>query len=81
MNLHARLVAPEVRILVEIPVRTLRPRLSFIRPMLAVKRLPENEKRVVVLNVRIGFHQRYRHFGLCHLIVFHNDRLLLILIV
>ena len=41
VKLYARLVTPEVRVLVEVPVRPLRPVLAAVVPTFTVQRLPD----------------------------------------
>ena len=72
MQLDSRLVAPEVRGLVEIPVDALCPVFSRIRPGRAVKRLPDVPQGIVVLHVGCRFVHRHRHVDISDSIV--HDR-------
>ena len=53
VKLYARLVTPEVRILVKIPVRPLRPVLSVIIPVRTVKRFPNLLESEIILKIFI----------------------------
>ena len=53
MKLNARLVTPEVRILVKIPVRPFRPVLSVIIPVRTVKRFPNLLESELILKIFI----------------------------
>ena len=69
---HSRLVSPEVRILVEVPVRTWRIILAYIPPVLTMKRLPYLIKGIIVLDIFVAFIKSYRYISICSLIVLDN---------
>ena len=64
VQLHTRLVAPEVRGLVEIPVGPVGPVISKIVPVRAVEGLPDLPEGVVVLDILGGLVHGDRHLNL-----------------
>ncbi len=70
MQRHSRLVTPEIRILVEIPVSTLGITFTHIIPVLAMKSLPDFIKRIIVLYVFVRFMQLDRNLSICGHIIF-----------
>ena len=71
MKRYARLVAPEVRILVEVPVASARMILADIIPLRTVKRLPYFIKSIIVLDVLVAFVKLHRHVCICNLVIFY----------
>ena len=73
VDLDAGLVAPQVRILVEVPVRTDGVVLSLIGPFLAVQRFPDGIEGIVILHVLVCFVERYGHVGFGRAVVFDGE--------
>ena len=69
MQLYARLVSPEVRRFVEIPVGAVRPVFSKIIPVLPVERLPDFLEGSIILHILGRLVHSHRHFHLGCLIV------------
>ena len=69
MQLYARLVSPEVRRFVEIPVGAVRPVFSKIIPVLPVERLPDFLEGGIILHILGRLVHSHRHFHLGCLIV------------
>jgi len=73
VHLHARLDAPQVGILVEIPVDAGGIVFTPVRPVLPVERLPDFVKRVVVADILVGLVERDADFGLGGLVVLDGE--------
>ena len=71
MKRYARLVAPEVRILVEVPVASARMILADIIPLRTVKRLPYFIKSIIVLDVLVAFVKLHRYVSICNLVILY----------
>ena len=75
VQLYARLYAPHVFLLVEVPVGSRRISLSHIVPFRTVQGLPYLIKSHVVFYLFRSLREQYRYFGvLGHLVVFHGER-------
>ncbi len=70
---YAGLVAPEVRVLVEVPIGSLGIILSTVIPVRSVKRLPYLIKGIIVLKIWCVLAQGHRNFHIKSLVVRHIE--------
>ena len=75
---YARLVAPHIEFLVEVPVGTLEGSIAIEAPLLTLQRFPDGFQGLIVLDVLLGLGKQDRHLGtIIELIILYYEGLTL----
>ena len=73
VNLNTRLLAPQIDILIEIPIQSTSIALTIVAPIWTIKALPNLVQCVVILDIFVYLVKFNIYIGICYLVVFDDN--------